>query len=171
MLFLLLKAYFMSFIMKFLKILFNITLLVLVNCYPSSVYVKKYVYYNISDEGFLNHDTLQTIGISELRNDSDDLNLIQNKCYNRAENKAKERMVSILIHTHNSIPTKNKSETQSFLEDYPKNFSKTDLIYWSIYFQDLLVKTYIPFQKIENNRCIVVLRLEEENLLDKIQNK
>ncbi|GIX41455.1 MAG: hypothetical protein KatS3mg129_1188 [Leptospiraceae bacterium] len=169
MLFYNLKAYFVSIEMKYNIIVF-ILFLVHISCKPSSVFVKKYVQYNIEDEGFLNHNVLQTIGISELRNDAEDKLTIQNKCLLRAENIAKERMISILIHTYLSIRSNSKTEINTFQEDYPEKFTKADLIYWSLFFQPLLTKVTVPFQQIKDNYCKVVLRLEESDLLSKIKN-
>jgi len=145
-------------------------LILFISCNQSSVFIVKYIDYNIQDEGFLNHNVIQTIGISELRNDAEDKPSMQEKCLIRSENIAKERLVSVMIHTHQSIRSNVKSNAKTFNEDYPEKFSKGELIFWSLFFQTLLEKSKIVFQEIHQNSCKVVLRLQEEGLLEKIRN-
>ncbi len=141
-----------------------------IHCHQSSVFIIKYIDYNLQDEGFLNHNVIQTIGVSELRNDAKDKPSMQEKCLIRAENIAKERLVSVMIHTNKGIRSTIKSNAKTFNEDYPKKFSKGELIFWSLFFQPLLEKSKIVFQEIHHNSCKVVLRLQDEGLLEKIRN-
>ncbi len=140
------------------------------NCFPSNIHLIKFVNYNIEDEGVLTHNYIQTIGISELRNDAEDLNSIKEKCLFRAETIAKEKMISLLLQIHFDLKDQQNVFQNSFLKNYPVPFSKLELIYWSSYFEPLLNHSRIKFQNINNLNCKLVFVLEKNNLFSEIQN-
>lgn len=149
------------------KVLILIILYVISFCRSSSPIYDKYIDYNIDDEGFLNHNTLQSIGVSEIRNDDENKNLIHQKCLYRAETIAKERMVSMMVHTHFGMV--GKRGANSFIEDYPEKITKAEIVYWSLFFEPLLIKSYLFLEQIKDNHCKIVLRINEKNLLTKIK--
>ncbi len=151
----------------FYRLLILLIFFLLTLCKGTSPFYDKYIDYNIQDEGFLNHDTLQTIGISEIRNDDENKNFIHQKCLYRAETIAKERMVSVIVHTYFSI--KGNKNANSFLGDYPQKITKAEIVYWSLYFEPLLINSYIFLEKIHETQCMVILRLKEKDLIKKIK--
>ncbi len=140
-------------------------------CKTSEVHTKKYIQMNVTDEGFLNYDYFQTIGISNIRNDAQNIIEIQKKCLHRAEIIAKQKMVSAFIHTNQSIKGLSPyfESNVFFFREYPKQFTKEELIFYSFFFEDLLSKAEVVYQEIYKNQCKVVLRIEEEKLLFKIK--
>lgn len=149
----------------------NIFVILIINfltfCLSTSSIYDKYIDFNIEDEGFLDHDTLQVIGLSEIRYDDENKSLVLKKCLHRAETIAKERMVSIMIHTHFNI--KGNKNAGSFLEDYPQKMTKAEIVYWSLYFEPLLKNSYIFLEQTHKEYCKVVLRIKEKNLIQKIK--
>ncbi|MFN3605472.1 MAG: hypothetical protein ACK4UJ_12260 [Leptonema sp. (in: bacteria)] len=126
---------------------------------------------NVENDGFLNHYILQTIGISEIRNDGLDLPEIQMKCLSRAEISAKKKLISILIHTNQSIRSKSLiySTELDFNFQYPINFSTEELVYYSMFFESILSDSNIVYQEITKNQCKVILRIEQKDLIKRIQ--
>lgn len=140
-------------------------------CKISEVHTIKYTQINVTDEGFLNHNLLQTIGISNIRNDAQNLIEIQKKCYYRAEMIAKQKMISIFIHTNQSIKGQSlySEINANFSKEYPMQFTKEELIFYSLSLEELLSKVELVYQEIYKNQCKVVLRVQEEDLLNKIK--
>ncbi len=137
-------------------------------CKSSSAFVTKFIDLNYNDEGFLTNEIVQTIGISEIRNDSEDKNNIKIKCLWRAENIAKEKMVSIFIQTYQE--SNNKLKKNRTLKKTSEVFSKSELIYWSLVFDPLLMESRVTLKEIDKNSCKVVLHLKKKDLISVIQN-
>lgn len=118
---------------------------------------------NVSDEGFLNHNFLQTIGVSEIRDDAENLIEIQNKCLRRAEFIAKKKLLYYILSAN---PPKSKTKFYNKSID----FTLDELIFYSMNYEEILSKSFIAYQEVYKNNCKVVLRINEKELLNKIKN-
>ncbi|MCS7204236.1 MAG: hypothetical protein NZ853_00900 [Leptospiraceae bacterium] len=130
-------------------------------CKTSEIHYIKFVTLNHEDEGFLDNHTLQSIGTSELRHDAASKKDIFQNCLNRAEFMAKERMVFLITNAYLSL-TNHKY--------HPNIYSKPDLIYWGIRFEELLNYSYVASKFIYENKCKIILKLNKQNLLKIIKN-
>lgn len=130
-------------------------------CKISEVHYIKFAEMNVSDEGFLNHNFLQAIGISEIRDDAENLIEIQNKCLSRAEFLAKKKLLYYILSIN---PPKSKTKYNHSID-----FTLEELIFYSMNYEELLSKSFIAFQEVYKNNCKVVLRINEKNLLNKIK--
>lgn len=143
---------------------FLLTMFITGYCSTSKIYTIKFLTLNYEDEGYLNHDFLQSIGISALRNDGKDREEISKNCLRRAERIAKERLLHTILNTNPRISEKHRNEGKTAI------FSKADIVFWSHFWEEILSQTKVVYQEIKDNTCKVVLRLEREGLLKEIRN-
>lgn len=142
------------------------------SCTPSEVYYKRYALYNFDDEGFLAADLVQTIGKSKMP--QIEAGLIQRRrlCLNSALDEARDRMVSIFLHTNQDIrasPLATNADENSYITDYPVQFSRRDIMLGTATFRQLLDTAFIALQDSRSEKsCTIVLRIIDDKIIDKI---
>lgn len=165
-----------SFIKRNSVVFIRITLISIIglvaSCTPSPILFKEHALYNFSEEGFLSGDLVQTIGTSPYPGDLVGKEGVRRMCLQLARDNARNRMLTIFLHTYFDIPPTNnqKSIENTFQEDFPMTFNSTDLIRAEVDFQELLKDAYVALQDSRNpKKCSVVYRIMKANLPDSIR--
>ncbi len=143
------------------------------SCTPSEGLIKEYALYNFTDEGYLTHDVVQTRGTAIYRPLMTGNRGIRRVCTDEATRQAKERMLSIFLHTHfglKAISRGYSSDGKQFERDYPHKFSDSDLIKAEIEFEPILNTGFIALQDTRSaEECVVVFRIIQKNILSAIK--
>jgi len=153
-------------------------ILFFVSCAPTESILKENVDFNFKEEGFLDPDTLQTIGEALYPALSEGIETQRVLCLKQALDVAKERSLRIMLHTNLNLParkvTVNATATgtaqKDFDRDYPFPFSKRDLLHAEIDFMPLLDKGYIALQDTRTmEKCTVIFRIKGDDLPGEIR--
>ena len=155
-------------------------LLACVHCnQPTPFLTKRYVDYNFSEEGFLKHSVLQTIGRAEYQSSKRGNRSDRRICLQLAEEIARRRMLQIFLHLRfqkNAIRAHDKhfrtkeSRTKVIKKDYPILFSESDLLQAELAFASILKRASVVLQDSrERNTCMLVYRLHGTNLGQEIR--
>lgn len=155
---------------RFVLIVLAITAL---GCTPSGVYYKRYALYNFEDEGFLASDLVQTIGTSEMPRLDTGIIQKRRQCLNAALDNARDRMISIFLHTHQDIDGSGvpvDASMNPYSSDYPVVFSARDIMLGTVTFRNLLDSAFIALQDSRSQKsCTIVLRIIDEDISTKIR--
>ena len=147
-------------------------LLIFFNCNPTPYLLKKHVIYNFESEGFLSPDILQTIGRGVPFED-DRLSTKRRSCLENAMSLAVDRCLSVFLHTNLDIrqaQEKRGAIERNFQSDYPKKFTRRDLIRARIDFEPLLKQGFVALQDARSPEyCTVVFRIQISDLPSQIR--
>jgi hypothetical protein len=139
-------------------------------CAPTEFIYKENVYHNFSEEGFLAADMVQTIGIAGVTRHEAGLEAARTRCLEDAYLVARDRAVSIMLHTNLEIPPSSKYGSGDFESDYPFRFNQKELLLGAIDFEPILKEGFIAMQDSRSpTECTVVFRIRREKLADTIR--
>lgn len=141
------------------------------SCTPSAVVYDRHVFYNFQDEGFLDRNTIQTIGRAEYPPGDIGKEAADRICLERALDVARKRALSIILHTAFSIPGQPGTSTSgTFEQDYPRQFSEIDLIRAELSYAAIINPGFIALQDVrQEKKCSIIFRIEGNNLPSQIK--
>lgn len=143
-------------------------------CSPSKEIYREHVLYNFSEEGFLASNLVQTAGSAPLPESHTGVDGNRRACIQDALSEAKERMLTIFIHTRFRIPSRGSAieggSSERFKSDYPYTFSDTDYLRAEINFLPFLDAGFVALADTRSHKeCFVVFRIMQEDLAHKIR--
>ncbi len=143
---------------------FAIGIWLITSCVPARAIQIRHVDYNLRDEGYLDKNTLQTIGRIQAN---------RKTCKLAAKKQAEKKMLSIFLHTKlNLAATANNIGHKSFVNDYPYHWTSDQYQLARQEFDFLLKQAKIFLEDLrKNSECSVTIRLKTENIPKQIRQR
>lgn len=143
-----------------------------VSCAPTPYIEQRHVRYNLTGEGFLSPNLLQTVGRHEAAERTS-----RQACLEGALDQAVRRALSVMLHTGHDIPPEGGRVGSTalggageFERSYPFAFTERDYVRAMFDYESLLRRSYLALQDARSHTdCMVVLRIEGPDLPGQIR--